>query len=43
MIVHCPSCGRAHQAADSLSGQRVRCTECQHIFVVVQEDTAPSG
>lgn len=43
MIVHCPSCGRAHQASDSLLGQRVRCTECHHVFVVQEDvDDAPA-
>lgn len=42
MIVHCPSCGRAHQASDSLLGQRVRCTECNHVFVI-QEDADDAG
>lgn len=43
MVVHCPSCGKAHQAADSLLGQRVRCTECNHVFVVEAEGAPAAG
>lgn len=39
MIVRCPSCGQAHQASESLIGQRVRCTECSHVFIVEEDQS----
>lgn len=34
----CPNCGRAYNLADNLEGKKIRCKECDEVFLVEREE-----
>jgi len=37
ILVQCPSCKKVHSSPESMLGKKVRCNDCQHVFVVTHD------